>query len=116
MTAYIAVAAAAGLAGVLFGYFLARLDAIYTVLRENQSGLTLEQRQPSSFFAKKYDKARADVQEKIGQIEIDTRKFVTEIKTDAIQKGSDKELCKKTTQQDTINQSVSKLAQLKGRE
>lgn len=109
------VGIAAGLGGLVLGYFLARLDAIYTLLREQQSGLTFEQRQPSSFFAKKHDKAQAEVEAKVGQISIDTSKFVTEIKTDNIQKVNAVELGKKTTQQDTLNQSVSKLAQLKGR-
>lgn len=109
------VGIAAGLGGIVLGYFLARLDAIYTMLREQQSGLTLEQRQPSSFFAKKRDKAQAEVEEKVGQISIDASKFVTDIKTDNISKVTDIVMGKTTTQQDTLNQSVSKLAQLKGR-
>lgn len=114
MTAYVLIAVGAGVVGVVLGYLLARLDAIYTLLRDSQSGLTLEQRRPSSFFAKKHDKEQTEVEEKIGQISIDSSKFVTDIRTDNINKITDVVLGKTTTQQDTINQSVSKLAQLKG--
>lgn len=116
MSTVLLVGVASGLAGVILGYLLARLDAIYTLLRAKQeSGLLLEQRQPSSFFAKKHDRERAAVQEKIGGISIDTSTFVTEIKTDTMQKVNDVAMGKTTTQSDTINQSVSKLAQLKGK-
>ena len=109
------------LGGFVLGYFIARMDFLYVVLRKLHGdaggGLTLESRaQPTSFFAKeKQAQARAAVQEKIGQIEIDTSKFVTEIRTDNIQKVNDAELGHKTTKQDTINNSVAKLAQLKGK-
>ena len=116
MTIYITLVAASVAAGLVLGYLLARLDAIYTPLREQQTGLTVAQRQPSSFFAKKRDKAQAEVETKVGQIEIDSSKFVTDIRTDNITKLTDTILGKTTTQQDTINQSVSKLAQLKGKE
>lgn len=107
------VAVVAGLAGLVFGYVIARLDGIYSLLREQPVNNLPT---PSSFFAKKRDKAQAAVEAKVGQIAIDDRKFVTDIKTDNISKVTDVELGKKTTQQDTINQSVSKLAQLKGKE
>lgn len=116
MTEYVAIAAAVGLAGIFLGYFLARLDAVYTILRDNQSGLTREQRQPTSFFTKERKREQAEVEEKVGQISIDSSKFVTDIRTDNIKKVTDTILGKTTTQQDTINQSVSKLAQLKGKE
>jgi histidinol-phosphate/aromatic aminotransferase/cobyric acid decarboxylase-like protein len=106
------VGIAAGFSGVVLGYVIARLDGIYSLLRQQPVNNLPE---PSSFFAKKHDKARAEIEEKVGQISIDTSKFVTEIKTDNISKVNDVELGKKTTQQDTLNQSVSKLAQLKGR-
>jgi hypothetical protein len=103
----------AGLVGVVLGYFLARLDSIYTrLMKEDGTG-------PVDFFRKENCKwPRPDPQqlkEKITAVEIDDRKFVTDIKTDNISKVNELELGKTTTQQDTINQSVSKLAQLKGR-
>ena len=106
------ISALAGVSGVVLGYIIARLDGIYSLLRRQpQSALPA----PSSFFAKKHDTARAEVQEKVGQIEIDASKFVTDIRTDNIKKVTDIVMGKTTTQSDTINQSVSKLAQLKGR-
>lgn len=116
MTEYIAIAAAVGLVGIFLGYLLARLDAVYTILRDKQSGLTLEQRQPQSFFAKERRREQAEVEEKVNQISIDASKFVTDIRTDNIQKVTDIVMGKTTTRQDTLNQSVSKLAQLKGKE
>lgn len=111
MDTYI-IGALAGISGVVLGYIIARLDGIYSLLRQQpQSSLPA----PSSFFAKKHDIARAEVQEKVGQIEIDASKYVTDIRTDNIKKITDTVLGKTTTQSDTINQSVSKLAQLKGR-
>jgi hypothetical protein len=116
MTEYVSIAVAAGLVGIILGYFLARLDAVYAMLRDNQAGLTREQRQPTSFFTKERRREQADVEEKVGQISIDASKFVTDIRTDNIQKVTDIVMGKTTTQQDTLNQSVSKLAQLKGKE
>lgn len=113
MTEYVALAAAAaGLGGIVMGYVIARLDGIYSLLRQQPVNNLPE---PSSFFAKKRDKAQAEVEEKVGQISIDASKFVTDIRTDNISKINNVELGKTTTQQDTLNQSVSKLAQLKGR-
>ena len=100
-------------AGLVLGYLIARLDGIYSLLRQQQEANNLPQ--PSSFFAKKRDKAQAEVEEKVGQISIDSSKFVTDIRTDNIKKVTDVVMGKTTTQQDTINQSVSKLSQLKGR-
>lgn len=102
----------AGLSGIVLGYVIARLDGIYSLLRQQPVNNLPE---PSSFFAKKRDKAQAEVEERVGQISIDDRKFVTDIRTDNISKVNNVELGKTTTQQDTLNQSVSKLAQLKGR-
>jgi histidinol-phosphate/aromatic aminotransferase/cobyric acid decarboxylase-like protein len=106
------VGIAAGLSGVVLGYVIARLDGIYSLLRQQPINNLPA---PSSFFAKKHDKQRAAAEERVAQVSIDERKFVTDIKTDNIQKVNELELGNKTTQQDTINQSVSKLAQLKGR-
>jgi len=108
----ILVGVAAGLAGIILGYFLARLDAIYALLRDQPRAV---QDQPQSFFAKQ-KREQAEVQEKVGKISIDERKFVADIKTDNIKKVTEVELGKKTQQQDNINQAVSRLAQLKGKE
>lgn len=112
------------LGGFLLGYFFARMDFLYIVLRqiheygEGGRQLVMESRvqQPTSFFEKekKAEKAAA-VKEKLGKIDIDTRTVVTKIDTDTIQPGSAVELGRTTSQADTINSSVNKLAQLKGK-
>jgi hypothetical protein len=109
----VAVCLFALIIGVVLGYFLARLDGIYArLMQEDRTG-------PVDFFRKENCKwPRPDPQqlkEKITAVSIDDSKFVTDIKTDNISKVNELELGKTTTQQDTINQSVSKLAQLKGR-
>lgn len=110
--------------GFLLGYLFARLDFLYVVLRkiydygEGGQALAMQTRaqQPTSFFEKEKKAAKtAEVKEKLGKIDIDTRTVVTKIDTDAIQRGSDIELGRVTAQEDTINASVSKLAQLKGK-
>lgn len=106
------IGALAGLGGLVVGYAIARLDGIYSLLRQ-QPVNTLPT--PSSFFATKLDKRQAAAAERVAQVSIDESKFVTDIKTDTIQKVNELALGKTTTQQDTINQSVSKLAHLKGR-
>lgn len=106
------VGVAAGLTGVVLGYLIARLDSIYSLLRQQPANNLPE---PSSFFATKLDKKQTAVEARVAQVAIDERKFVADIKTDNISKVNELELGKKTTQQDTLNQSVSKLAQLKGR-
>ena len=111
------------LGGFVLGYFISRMDFIYVVLRkfhgvDGGSPLIMESRaqQPTSFFEKEKKAAKqAEVKEKLGKIDIDARTVVTKIDTDGIQRGSDAELGKTTAQEDTINVSVSKLAQLKGK-
>jgi hypothetical protein len=112
------------LGGFLLGYFFARVDFFYTVLRKvheyGDGGRTLvmESRvqSPTSFFEQEKKAAKVSAtKEKLGKIDIDTRTVVTKIDTDAIQKGSDMELGKTTAHEDTLNASVSKLAQLKGK-
>jgi hypothetical protein len=112
MSMTILVGVAAGFVGIILGYFLARLDAIYTLLRGQSNSAPS---QPQSFFAKQ-KRDQAEVEERMGKISIDERKFVADIKTDNIKKVTEVELGKKTQQQDNINQSVSRLAQLKGKE
>jgi histidinol-phosphate/aromatic aminotransferase/cobyric acid decarboxylase-like protein len=106
------IGAVAGLSGLVAGYALARLDGIYSLLRQQPANNLPA---PSSFFATKLDKKQAAVEARVAQVSIDESKFVTDIKTDNISKVNELELGKTTTQQDTLNQSVSKLAQLKGR-
>lgn len=110
------------LGGFFLGYFFARMDFLYVVLRkihgEGGPSLVMESRvqSPTSFFEKEKKAAKqAEVKEKLGKIDIDTRTVVTKIDTDTIQQGSKVELGKVTAQEDTINASVSKLAQLKGK-
>jgi hypothetical protein len=107
------------LGGFVLGYFIARMDFLYVVLKkihgEGGGSLVMESREkPASFFEKE-KKFEAAVNKKLGKIDIDTRTVVTKIDTETIQKGSDIELGKTTAQEDTINASVSKLAQLKGK-
>lgn len=108
------------LGGFVLGYFIARMDFLYVVLKkihgEGSTGtLIMESREkPASFFEKE-KKFEAAVSKKLGKIDIDTRTVVTKIDTETIQRGSDVELGRTTAQEDTINASVSKLAQLKGK-
>lgn len=110
------------LGGFVLGYLFARMDFFYVVLRKSYDyggeGRTLvtESRgqSPPSFFKKEKQTAKvAGTKEKLGKIDIDTRTVVTAINTAGIQKGSDVEMGTTTATQDTINESVSRLAQLK---
>jgi hypothetical protein len=104
--------------GVVGGYMCARLDYIYVRLREWHEGAS-QLPQATGFFAQRMDKTarQAPPQTQIvaEKIDIDTRTVVTEINTKDIQKGSEVELGTTTATQDTINASVSRLAQLKGK-
>ena len=55
------------------------------------------------------------LQPDVSTIDINETKVVTKINTDGLQKASDVEIGTTTAKQDTINASVSKLAQLKGK-
>ena len=111
---YIAVATVA----FFLGYFFARLDSLYVLLRRGTAFSPTQDtaHSPVSFFEKE---RRADTVKKqlnkLGGIEIDSSKVVTHIDTAGIQKGSDAEFGRTTAQQDTLHESVSKLSQLKGR-
>ena len=104
--------------GVVGGYCCARLDYIYVRLREWHEGAS-QIPQATGFFAQRMEKASRQSsgppQVVAEKIDIDTRTVVTEINTSGIQKGSEVELGTTTAKQDAINESVSKLAQLKGR-
>lgn len=98
--------------GVLIGYAVARIDGIARYLY-NTATPQLGTQQPS-FFAK--NKAAAPVAVmKPAKIDIDTSKVVTEINTKGLERASAVELGTTKTKEDTINQSVSKLSQLKGK-
>lgn len=105
------------LVGIFFGYCLARLDYIYVRLREWHEGAS-QIPQATGFFSQRMDKAarQSSAPQVVAEkIDIDTRTVVTEIDTKGIQKGSEVELGTTTAKQDTINESVSRLAQLKGK-
>ena len=111
---------AVAIGGFLTGYFFARLDLIYVWLRAGieagpRSAASVVQ-QPTSFFDKeaRADKVKAQAN-KLGGISIDSSKVVTKIDTAGIERGSDVEFGRTTSQQDGLKESVSKLAQLKGR-
>jgi hypothetical protein len=113
-------------AGVFVGYVCARLDYIYVRIREWHEGAS-QIPQATGFFSERMGKAarqssgeaKAKTQTKAQvvaeKIDIDTRTVVTEISTAGIQKGSQVELGTTSAKQDTINESVSRLAQLKGK-
>jgi hypothetical protein len=95
------------LVGVALGYLLGRLDLFYRGAASSA---------PPSFFRQAArSRDNDDAVDRVARVSIDERKVVTDIKTDNIKKVTALELGSKTVQQDTINQSVSKLAQLKGR-
>lgn len=108
------------IAGLFAGYLCARLDYIYVRLREWHEGAS-QLPQATGFFAQRMERtgrqtsAATQTQVVAEKIDIDTRTVVTEIDTKGIQKVSEVELGTTTAKQDTINESVSRLAQLKGR-
>lgn len=100
------------------GYLVARLDSIYAALsrREiagNGGALLAEMREPPVVAAIK-KQGQEEIDRKVAAVTIDSSKFVTPINTAEIQKVTAVELGTTTKQTDTLNQSVSKLAQLKG--
>lgn len=105
---------AAWFAGVLIGYTIARLDGIGRHLyNSSANNIQPEMRQPG-FFTKNRAAAPAEVI-KTTKIDIDTSKVVTEISTKGLERASPAELGTTTTTEDTINKSVSRLSQLKGK-
>ena len=103
--------------GVFLGYGLARLDYIYVRLREWHEGAS-HLPQATGFFSQRMDKtARQNSAPQVvaEKIDIDTRTVVTQIDTAGIQKGSAVEFGHTTAKQDTLQESVSRLAQLKAK-
>jgi len=107
----------------LAGYVLARLDAIYVLLRSTHeigdTGRALNMRdddEENRFPRFRKSKSTDDVQRApSAAIEIDERKFVTKIDTGAMALGSNAGVGTTITAADKINESVSKLSQLKGK-
>jgi len=103
--------------GVLVGYGLARLDALYVAvckLHDHGSPLVMESRH-ADFFTK-HRSSHAESRAVADKIEIDTRTVVTEINTGGLVRASQAEMGKTTTETDsTMQQSVSRLSQLKGK-
>lgn len=97
--------------GYAIGYIVGRLDLIYRVIR-GAGGLLAGDaaKAPKDFFAQ-----QAAAQTTKTKIEIDDRKFVGRVDTDALVKTSENSIGKTTVAQDDIQSSVSKLAQLKGK-
>lgn len=103
------IGVAAGVCGLVVGYIMARLDGIYMLLRAGEApSFTPDYRsRPAS--------KRAEPATDLRKISIDTGTVVTNIKTDGMSKTNDVIMGTTTAQQDTINASVSKLEQLKGK-
>lgn len=100
------------------GYVVARLDSIYARLTGKSAAgggtvLLAENRMhPAAEAVQK--QRQMEIDRKVAAVSIDDSKFVAPIRTDAIQKVTPLELGTTTKQADTLNESVSKLAQLKG--
>lgn len=110
--------ASTAVAAFAAGYLFARLDAVYVLLRTGQNtgdivdgGHVGRRSQP---VKKKQEWTTAD-DTAVDTVTIDERKFVTKIDTTAMTRGSSAAIGVTTTTADTINESVSKLSQLKGR-
>jgi len=103
--------------GVLVGYGLARLDALCGAVRQlhdTGSPLIMESRR-ADFFTK-HRASHAESGSAADKIEIDARTVVTEINTGGLVRASQAEMGKTTTETDsTMQQSVSRLSQLKGK-
>lgn len=93
------------LVGIAIGYAVGRIDALIGMLRGSSTSV-----KPRSFFdpepPAKTDKTK---------FEIDERKYVSQVSTDTLTKTDSTALGKISVAEDNIGQSVSKLAQLKGK-
>jgi hypothetical protein len=101
------------------GYLFARLDAVYVLLRSLHGVADVLDgggpRSRSMPQKKKKEWTTADDNDAVETVSIDERKFVTKIDTAGMLRGSAANIGVTTTTADTINESVSKLSQLKGR-
>ncbi len=95
----------------VLGYIAGRVDFIAATLRDQPTHQPVQ-----SFFSKT---ARADDKKDnkpapVAVANIDTRVYVAPIATDNLTKTNESQLGKTSVTADNINQSVSKLSQLKG--
>lgn len=93
------------------GYILGRLDIIASRLAGSAGPVYQSPLAKSSRTGRPTPVLQPDT----STIDINETKVVTKINTDGLQKVSDVEIGTTTAKQDTINASVSKLAQLKGK-
>ena len=97
------------------GYVVARLDSIYTALSARQAGAAhAPQLRDHPAVAAVKKQRQEEIDRKIAAVTIDNSTFVAPVNTANIQKVTDIELGTTTKQADTLDQAVSKLAQLKG--
>lgn len=87
----------------ILGYTVGRIDGIKALLTKSET------EKPVSFL----QQSRTDLGKK-KQVTIDDSTFVTDVSTDTLQRAHG-EIGKTTVAQDSIDASVSKLAQLKGK-
>lgn len=96
------------------GYLMARADAMLGLLRAQELAprtISEDRHAPR----KRQEWTTADDNSASDVIAIDERKFVTKIDTTAMALGSTADIGRTTTTTDTIQESVSKLSQLKGK-
>lgn len=87
----------------ILGYAVGRIDNIRDLFRKETT------EKPVSFFAQ----AKSEAKQK-SKLQIDDSTFVTDVSTDTLQRAHG-EIGKTTVAQDSIDTSVSKLAQFKGK-
>ena len=93
----------------LLGYIAGRLDLLLT------SGV-VTQSKPQSFFAKTSRESESKQQvSRVAAPDIDTSVYVGAVSTDNLVKSNNATIGKTSVTTDNINQSVSKLSQLKGK-
>ncbi len=118
-TTLIACGAAVAVVAFVAGYLFARLDAVYVLLRSLHGVADILDgggpRSRSLPQKKKQEWTTAEDNDGVATVAIDERKFVTKIDTAGMLRGSAADIGVTTTTADTINESVSKLSQLKGR-
>lgn len=87
----------------ILGYAVGRIDNIRDLFRKEPT------EKPVSFFAQ----VKSEAKQK-NKLQIDDSTFVTDVSTDTLQRAHG-EIGSTTVSQDSIDTSVSKLAQLKGK-
>jgi hypothetical protein len=87
--------------GFLFGYLVGRMDAITSLVKQRES---------SSFIS---GLVREEKAKERSRIQIDDKKFVTDVSTDDLQSSTTTPLGSVTSSNDDISAAKHKLAQLK---